>query len=365
LDRRFTLQGQGDARFFLPRGRYQMVVSHSGYASITKELKIELQGNEENIILDELSGAINLEVYPDDARIYCEGEKLGYGTHPVTINKIHKFTVTHPDFFSQEVEFMLENPETLHKIVKLEPKPSTIGYEVYPTNAKIFIDDKETTFYKGKTNVDPGKKRILITAPGYFFHKEEIYVGTNREYPLKAVRLKLDDQNMPPSNKRLTLRAEINPLFGVANVGYGGLGIGLHLEYHYISIGAGFNITQYKDSEDNDNTDSTNNSDKKEIEKSVSDGYLTGRLITPQFGPFKFFASATYGQYSRTSDDTFNKKVLMREAQSYSGLGGGVRTYITPTWSFHIEYFDVKTINKETDIKGRESRFLSGFSYEF
>ena len=363
MDRRFTLQGQGDARFYLPRGRYQMVVSHPGFATVKKEIKLEAQGNEENIILDELSGAVDLEVYPDDARIYYEGEKLTPGKYPVTINKIHKFTITHPDFFTHEVEFMLESPETLHKVVKLEPKPSTVGYQVFPSNAKIFIDDKLTTFYKGKTNVDPGKKRVVISAPGYFSYKEDIYVGTNREYPLKVVKLILDDENMPPSNKRMSVRAEINPIFGVANVGYGGLGLGLHLEYYYISVGAGFNYTQYTETEDN--TNSIDNSNKKELEKSVSDGYLTARLITPQFGPFKFFVSGTYGQYSRSIEDSFNKVEIFKQTKSYSGIGGGFRTYITPKWSFHAEYMDVKTKDKETKVVDREYRFLSGFSYEF
>lgn len=365
MDRRFTLQGQGDARFFLPRGRYEMVVSHPGYATVKKDLDLKMQGNEENIILDELSGGVRFEVYPDDARIVFEGQKLTSDEQRLPVGKIHKFKISHPDFFTQEIEFLLENPETLHKVVKLEPRPSTISYEVYPKNATVFVDGKETTFYKGKANVDPGRKRIIVKAPGYFDHEETIYVGTNREYPLKVVKLRLDDQTMPPSNQRPALRFDINPLFMVGNVGYGGFGFALHYEYYYISLGAGVDFTQYKEGNDKDNTNSINNSDKEERETSASSTYLTARLITPQFGAVKLFGSATIGSYNRSVDDTFNKKRLWDESKAFTGVGGGLRMYTSPRWSLQFEYFDLNTLDNKTRVKGKEQRVLAGFSYEF
>lgn len=360
LDRRFTLQGQGDARFFLPRGRYQMVVSHPGYAVVTRELKLEEQGSEETIILDELSGSVKLEVSPDDARITYEGEKLSSGEIRLPVNKIHKFKISHPDFFPQEVEFMLESPETYHKTVKLEPRPSTLSYEVYPYHAQVTIDGKPVTLFKGKTNVDPGKKKVVISAPGYFDYEDVVYAGTNREYPLKVVRLQIDDQNMPPSNKGLAYRIELNPFFTDANVGYGGLGVGLHVEYYYLSLGAGANLTSYSKTQEGET-----NAQDKEIEKNISDAYVTARLISPSFGRFKFLASATAGQYSRSAVNKIAKTEIWSEQKKFTGVGGGVRFYITPRWSFQAEYFGLSVVEKKTEIKNQEQRVIAGFGYEF
>lgn len=353
LDRRFSLQGQGDARFFLPRGRYQMVVSSPGFATVSKEINHQSEGREENIILDELSGEIDLEVYPEDATIVYQKTKIPAGKQKLQLERSHKFYFSHPDYFPQELEFVLDNPETITKVIKLEPRPSTIRLDVHPRNSSIFVDDKEV---HGKViELEPGRRTITVRANGYFSHTEEIYVGTNREYPLKVIRLRYDDQNMSPTDKRISLRFEMNPFTSYDKVGYGMIGLGAHIEFHYISIGGGFNYTSYKKDTDEG---------MPEDEFNMSDTYGMVRLITPKMGVFKLFASGTYGEYSKNRKTSLGD-TLWKETKSYQGVGGGFRAYITPKWSFHGEYFKIKALDTETKIKSKQDRFIMGFGYEF
>lgn len=355
LDRRFTLQGQGDARFFLPRGRYQMVVSMPGYDSVKKEIEVRTQGLEETITLDELNGAIDLEVYPDDARIYFEGSKLPPGPLRAPVGKTLKFQITHPDFFPHETELALEKPETFKKIIKLEPRPSTLSYRVQPSHARIEIDGREVFVNKGKVSVDPGKKRVRVSAPGYFTFEEDVFVGTNRDYPQKVINLQIDDQTMPPSNKGFAFRFELNPLVSLGGVGYGMfVPPALHFEYHYISLGGGYNWMKYT---------KTDEKTKLDTKVDLEDAYATIRLITPSMWRLKFFASGTYGQYTRKKLDSLDN-VAWKETVTYQGLGGGFRGYVTPRWSVHAEYFNISTIEK-TRGKDRENRVVAGFAYEF
>lgn len=359
LDRSFTLQGQGDARFYLPRGRYQMVVSSPGYGTVTKEIEIRAQGLEENILLEELRGIVDLEVYPDEAKIIFEGNKISSGRHKLTVEKIHKFTISHPDYFTQEVEFVIEQPDTVKKEVRLTPKPSTVHYEVYPSGAKIEIDGKEAFSYNGKIQLEPGEKKIVVSSPGYFPFEEDLYVGTNRIYPLKVIKLKVDDQTMSPSDRRGTIRFEVNPFTSMDKVGYGMIGGAIHAEYHYISIGGGASAVRY-DYQDDDKVTSTNEKEKK----SISDNYLTLRLITPKFGIFKFYAAGVIGQYKRSISDSYNT-TLWKEKRDYTGFGGGVRGYITPKWSVQAEYYRLNVTDDETKFKEKQDRFVLGLGYEF
>jgi hypothetical protein len=355
LDRRFSLQGQGDARFFLPRGRYQMVVSAPGFSTVTKEITLREQGHEETIILDELSGSVDLQVFPDEARITYHGNKVYPGIHKIPVGKMQKFKIEHPDYFPQEIEFMIKEPETVSKIIKLEPKPSTLALEVYPKRASVFVDGKEVAIYDGKIELEPGRREIYVSAAGYFSHSEKIYISSNREYPVRVIRLAPDDENTSPSDKKATMRFELNPFAMVDQVGFGQIGGAVHLEYYYISLGYGINWTNY-----------TKEREKgmPQDEAGMSDNYATLRLITPKLGPVKFFASGTYGKFKR-SLETNDHQSLWSLSKKYQGLGGGVRLFVKPKWSLHAEYFKINVEDQDTHIKTKQDRVILGLSYEF
>lgn len=355
LDRRFSLQGQGDARFFLPRGRYQMVVSSPGFSTVSKEIELREQGIEESVILEELNGAVDLQVFPDEARITYHGNKIYPGVHKIPVGKNQKFKFEHPDYFPQEIEFMIKEPETVTKVIKLEPKPSTIALDIYPRNASVFVDGRQTSIHDGKIEVEPGRREITVTAPGYFSRSEKVYVSSNREYPLKIIRLLVDDVNTSPSDKQLTFRFELNPFAMVDQVGFGQAGGAIYLEYYYISLGYGINWTNYtKEREDKMPQD----------EVGMSDNYATLRLITPKLGPLKFFASGTYGQFKR-NQETNDHRTIWSLTKKYQGVGGGFRLFIKPKWSLHAEYFKVNVEDQETHIKTKQDRVIMGLSYEF
>ena len=278
------------------------------------------------------------------------------GNRKIQVGKTHKFTVSHPDYFSKEIELILHNPETVSEVVKLEPRPSTLTYNVYPSHAKIFVDGREMAPYKGKFDVEPGKKTITISANGYFTHEEEVYAGTNREYPLKVIHLKYDDQNIPVSDKGFAVRWELNPFGLYGKVGYGLLlPIALHLEYKYFSLGVGYNGSTYEKK----NTKTYDNYDV-----SIEDLYATARIMTPTLNDMKFFISGTYGQYHHQAKDELAENEFSY-TKSYQGVGGGIRYYITPKWSLHTEYFKINTIHLQTNIKKKEDRIIMGLAYEF
>lgn len=357
LDRRLSLQGQGDARFFLPRGRYQMVVSSPGYSTVSKEVNLMSEGREETIILEELNGKVDLEVFPDDARIVFQGNNVKAGSHKIQVGKTHKFTFSHPDYFTQELEFVLENPETVQKVVKLSPKPGTLYYEIHPWNASIYVDGREVFTNKGRFEVEPGKHQIKIKAHSYFEYEEEVYVRANRDNALRVVHLKYDDINAPLSDKGFVYRFELNPLHTLNQVGYGMyVPPALHFEYKYISIGGGFGWMNYKKKKDE------NFPEENEID--VEDFYGTIRLISPSFWNMKIYAAGTMGQYHIKVRDHLGDDVS-RMTKTYKGYGGGLRGYLTPKWSIHAEYYKVDTFDAQTNFKKKEDRVLAGFAYEF
>lgn len=356
LDKKFHLQGQGDARFFLPRGRYEMEITLPGYAQVSKQIELLADGKEELIELEELVGFIDLEVEPEGARIELEGKKIKAGQHKILVEKSYRLSVTHPDYRSIETDLFLTEHGTISRHIQLEPRSSQISYDVQPSNAKIFIDGIEKESGQEGIFLSPGAHTVLITAPGYFDYKETIELGINRVYPTKRIHMRVDYESIPPSSKGATLRFEYNPYAHLGNIGHGLLfPIALHFEYKYFSLGAGYGWLNYE-KEEKDTYDIYN------VE--VEDFYATARIITPQLGPFKFFVSGTYGQYNKVAKDDI-RGVMWQENVTYQGYGGGFRLYFTPKWSMHGEYFDVQSVRHHNEEQARESRAIAGFAFEF
>jgi len=359
LDQRYSLQGQGNALFYLPRGRYQMVVSAPGHMAVSREINLIAQGREEKIILDQLHTKLDLAVHPSDAVIELNGKRMDTQSFKLPVGKSYKFKFSHPDYLTQELEIISHYPERMNRSVELEPKMSTLYYEVQPHGARIEINGKEVSAYQGKIHVHPGHKKVRISHNGFFDHTEDVYVNPNRDHPLKVIYLREDSESISPSDKRFTGRIEYNPLSLHGDYGrFDFIPFSFHLEYYYISLGGGVNYTSFED-------EKTNDAGIVEKEtKTYSDSYATLRLISPRLGPFKFFASATVGK-SNQSVKKYEELEAKEVNKRYHGTGGGMRIYLNPKWSLQAEYFKVATEYKELGLKKSEARVLMGASYEF
>ncbi len=378
LDQRFSIQGQGDALFYLPRGRYKMVVSAPGYSTVIREILAQSQGIEEKVTLEELFADLELNLSPEDATIELQGKIMSARKIKLKIGKTYKFKFSHPDYLTQEIEFLSQEQERLHHSVTLSPKSSSLFYEVMPKGAKFEIDGQEVNPDHGKIEILPGNKKVIISYDGYANYKEEIEVAANRDYPLKVIQLKKEEAKAEYVNHgsylskfhwpTYTYRLEVNPFTTYDHTGYLMLApIAVHLEYDYISFGIGYSWTELLSGDKDWEGQDTENPNVK-----VEDIYGTVRLITPQMGAIKLFASGTYGEYSTTTTTRYRDKngVIserkpVKARMLYEGVGGGLRMYMNPQWSIHAEYIRINAKNCETKRTETGDRILIGLSFEF
>jgi hypothetical protein len=344
LDRSYSLQGQGDAVFYLPRGRYQMLVTKPGHETVTKELQLMASGRVENIALKELFATLKLETTPGNAQLELNGMVTKRRELRLPVGKVHKLKFTHPDYFTREVEWAPTEAEIYRKSIELDPRESYLRYEMVPENASITIDGRRVAPIDGKVAVRAGKRHIEITHPGYFSFKETMVIEANRDYPPKRVRLEYDHASVSPSDKDAVFRVEYNPLLKLDRVIYGmSLPLALHREFQYFSVGAGINMTSYYTGEGN------------ERQRSISETYLTFRVISPRWGNFKLLGSYTVGDFSQATEQLPWEEDLV-ERHAFSGFGLGLRYYLNPRWSLQGELFHLET---------RRERAVIGVGYEF
>ncbi len=360
-DQRYSVQGQGDANFYVPHGRYQMVVSSPGYMAVSKEILVLADGREEMVTLEQLHTKLQISLEPEEARIIFNGKEVESSAFKLPIGRVHKFKFTHPDYLAQEIEIATQVPEVVVRRITLEPKISTLRFVTNPQNATIEIDGNEVSHYDGKIHVTPGSKRVRIYKKHYFDHSEVIEVSPNRDYPPRFIYLKLDTENTSPSELGLSGRIDYNPFSFQGDRGrFHLIPVALHVEWYYISVGAGINHT-VETEEEKDEYGNTHKS-----EKNFGDMYGTVRLITPKMENLKLFGSYTTGSISQSYKRSDTTKVE-KSSKNYKGFGGGARFYLSRTWSMHIEYFRTKTEFKQEEkvLKKDEDRIVTGFSYEF
>lgn len=363
LDQRYSVHGQGDAVFYLPRGRYQMVTSKPGYSTVTDEMNIEAGGRIETVTLVPVYTELQLRVVPEEAKVEYLAQAQGDRNFKLRVAQHHRFRVSHPDYVAQEFELFYEYPSDITKEVVLEPKPSTLKYNVTPGSAQIEIDGNSAYEVDGKIQVKPGERKVRIFRHGYFDYTDTVEVEPNREYPQKVIKLQSDDINISPSDKHVALRFDYNPFLYHEDRGrLAYVPLAVHIEWYYISLGVGYSWINEKE-EIKDETMKIPGS-QEIIETDFRDTYATLRLISPRMGPFKFFIGKTMGNVTKR-EKNWEDTIIRKKEENYEGTGGGFRFYINPRWSFHGEYEKLIFEDKETQIQHKSDRFRAGFSYEF
>ena len=244
----------------------------------------------------------------------------------------------------------------------LEPKTSTLSYEVDPKDATIEIDGHEANVVDGRIHVKPGSKSIRIYRKGYFDFTDRVEVNPNRDYPLKVVQLRSDDASISPSDKLLAFRFYYNPFLYHEDRGrFALVPVAFHVEWYYISLGLGYSWINEK--EDPDQSAQMPGS-QQVSETDFNDAYVTLRLISPKIWRMKFYVGKTLGTVSKI-EKNWEETQLSKKSETYEGQGGGVRFHFIPKWSMHGEYMRLKLEDKETNFKHSQDRFQLGFSFEF
>jgi hypothetical protein len=356
LDRKFSLQGQGDALFNLPPGRYQMVINLPGYRLVNKEVNLLNSGREEVIKLEKLEALYLTKFNTSNVKIEINGTRDLEKNIKLAVGMKNTLRFIHPDFYPLEKEITLHSTDTVEEEIILTPRPSTLYYKITPHDAVIEVDGQAIKHRDGKFEVQMGKRNISISREGHVTYSEIINVVPNRDYPLKVVNLALDDKSISPGQKGLTCRFEYNPM-----ITYGTdplfmfYPFALHFEYHFFSLGFGLNSVNHK---------STDEASKIDEEIRLEDRYLTLRLISPRFKKMKFYGAWTYGQYEHRKIIN-DESTIWKKNNLYHGFGAGVRAYLSPKVSIHGEYFEVNSHIKEFDTKKKENRLILGVAYEF
>lgn len=356
-DKRHSVQGQGSTIFKLPPGDYQLVVNAKGFIPYEEEVEAKDE-YEINVKLKPHYSPFNLNVEPEDARVEVNGKVMNERPLKLQVEVLHKFKVSHPDYDSEEFEFIPQFAAKTERDVYLEPKKSYLTFIIHPQPATVEVDGRIFSS-NGKIPVDAGQRHIRISSPSFFDYEEKIEIEPNRHYPVRTIYLKDNSKDISPSDKRVTFRFEYNPLTQYGQFGRVHLiPVALHLEWYYISLG--FGVNQNTDSEEKDDP----NGMKLKREKNFSDIYGTLRLITPRFGSFKYYAAYTNGETS-TGVKGFEDKEPIKNTKVYYGYGLGTRGYLSPRWSIHLEIYQVKTKDKKLKTEEKSLRGLLGVGYEF
>lgn len=355
-----SVRGSSQTLFQLPYGDYQLTVSAHGFLSYSEIITIRKSSVSMDISLEPVMAMLFLSLDPPDAVVKLAGKVVKPKDFPLQVGRTHVFQVSHPDYLPNSISITPSNAETVFEDVNLEPKLSSVQYEIYPYGAKLVIDGEEFHDNRDVIYLPPGKRHVKITKMDFFEYEEVLNVEPNKIYPLKVINLKSDSEDISPSDKKIAYRFEYNPASYQGTHGRLHLiPFGLHLESRFLSIGFGFN--QHTD--EREWVDDNNNS---QIEtKDYFDCYVTVRLISPKlYDTYKFYLAGTYGSISKEVRTSLYEEKI-RKSFAYQGYGAGIRAYTSPRWSYHLEHYQVQTLEQGSNSRGLESRTLFGFGYEF
>ncbi len=171
-------------------GTCEVDVRLDGYAPWKKTVKIK-PGKEISLIaaLRIITGAINITSNPSAAEILIDGKNIG--TTPKTINEIvpgkHLVEVSKDGYenWSNSVEIMPETEVGL--TAELEMKPGSIIVNSKPSDAIVFLDEKEiSTTPITITDLKPGAHKLEVKMEKYNHWSEAINIINGKELSITA-----------------------------------------------------------------------------------------------------------------------------------------------------------------------------------
>lgn len=373
IDKKYFVQGNGDARFYLPLGEYNISINEDGYAPVTRTFKIDHRNEELSFDLTPILGKFSIRTNPADAQVLPLSSVKGDNPFYLSPHKKYRFRVSHPDFFEEEFEYSLSDDGSYSKSINLQRRSSSIRLIVTPEPSLISINNRHFK-NRERIHLDDEELYIVIEADGYERYEKTIKVDPNRYFPDEYIKLSPKKENPPfkwpklPSlsffkDEPLIKRFEYNPYVQLDGRGnFSILPLSFYLEKGFFGAGLSYN---YIDSYQDDG--------EKSVQKSISDISFSLRFILKNLGSIAPYLTLTVGSYhaKQSTDDLESIEETERE-YSYHGFGGGLRYYFSNTSSIHAEMIHISkdakdNINQNTDDpkKSSEVKAVVGLGWEF
>lgn len=373
IDRKYVTEGKGDARFYLPRGRYFLSIHEEGHHPVRSEISVFFEDQKHEFKLEPILGTLLLETSPSDAEVTPLLPVQGTNPFKLMPKRKYRFRVTHPDYYEGVLEYSIPDDKSYIKKFHLDPKPSTFRFFVTPSKHVMSINKK--LFSAGKRiTVTEDEIEVVIRAEGYETFHKTIKVLPNRDYPDEHVKLdiikesasfdfKFNNPFQDKYQKRFIKRFEYNPFIQIdEDVHFSILPVSYFFEWTYFGLGASYNFI----STHSDNGEET-------VNKDISDLSLNMRIFSPRFDNFQTYLNFTTGKYSANEErDDFVEYKTIKRQYNYYGFGGGFRVYTSQDFSFHLELNhifkkqseslvdDTQTKQQPTELKG-----VLGIGWEF
>ena len=367
-DFRYSAQGHGNAKFYLPIGRYSVFIHRPGHRAINLSIRIDEQEKEISEILEPLYGKLTLETHPADAKVEALAPIKGDNPFYLHPEKNYRFKISHPDYYEQTFEIQLPEEKTATKVIHLDPRPSTLKFKISPVQARLVINGKEYS-HTAPINIDPSSvAEIRVSLPGYNTHHITKKLKPNRIYSTEIIKL-TEEERVPstpwfttPSiewrgslswEERSNWRFEYNPGVFTQNKLYGSIiPLGLFYEWKYLSLGAHYNFISYTRDENEDNSEFI------EEKVKIEDFSLNARIFLPKFhNKLDIYFSGISGGYTEIIEkETLSDTTEVMQSFKYFGLGAGIRVNVSPKFSVHAEVHQVrKTLTEHKNLPADES----------
>jgi len=373
IDKRYFVQGHGDAKFYLPLGEYHMTIIEEGHKPITEAFKISHRNEELSFDLEPILGKLSLQTNPSDATVTPIVSVRGSNPYHLQPHKKYRFRVTHPDYFEQEFEYSLSDDREYFKSVNLQRRSSSFRFQITPEPIFISINNK---FYKNGERFDTEEEElhIKVEAKGYERYEKRISVKPNRYYPDEFVSLNPEKESLPfqwpkfPTfdffkDEPFKKRFEYNPYVQLDDRAvFSILPIAFYVERGFLSAGVSYNYLDYSEDETG-----------KTVQKTINDFSFNIRLTYRGFGdlvPYLAFTSGSYDVEKITND--FENRLKEKRSFSYSGIGGGLRYYFSNGTSIHGEMINIKkdlkngeNFKTDENYDSSEVKAVIGLGWEF
>ncbi|MBC8375767.1 MAG: PEGA domain-containing protein, partial [FCB group bacterium] len=172
----------------LASGDYTITVSKDLY-HISEEKYTITDGsdNERTVVLHPAFGQLSVEVNPNGADVFVDGQFKGKA--PITLDELPSGTfrlkVSQDLYETLDEEITIEDGKTNKQVVMLSPRFGTLNITGSPESAQITINGKPVgNIPLVNCRVGTGLAEIKINAKNYHEHEQFIQVDVNEMYPV-------------------------------------------------------------------------------------------------------------------------------------------------------------------------------------
>lgn len=183
IDNHITLPIEEVEKIPLPEGVHKIVVNHSGFEPVVKEVMIQSE-EETRISLDDVqskTGMVQFVINEEDVELYVNGEKktkydepisLPYGEYDILAKKENRL--------DWEKKITVDQAYVVCTIT-MEKPTKFVHIDSRPTGAEIYIDGNFIGYAPVSRPIDPGKYTILLSKQGYNSRQYTIEIMENQE----------------------------------------------------------------------------------------------------------------------------------------------------------------------------------------